>query len=215
MDHRDGEMRQSFTIQLDSKFRSAVGPDVGQGCPVPIRNLERTPGSSGNQDASHHLLATELATLNRTASKEDLCASSAELVYDYPLTVPGNFVKPKDDQPTPSQALSQLRETVPKLLLTPTSPQNTKNFSLPLSFATSPYVFVRKGGTQAPLQRPYEVLFRVIEHRTKTFKLEKRESYGDRVSRQAKNRKPTSRGPSTSRRGRPPRKKILKKNSLQ
>ena len=109
----------------------------------------------------------------RTAPKEDLHASSAELIYGYPLTVPGDFVSPNEDQPPPSQALSQLRETVSKLLPAPTSRHNTTKVSLPPSLATSPYVFIRKGGTQAPLQRPYGDPFRVIEHGAKTFKFQK------------------------------------------
>ena len=66
----------------------------------------------------------------RTAPKEDLYASSAELVHGYPLTVPGDYVKTNDDQPPLSQALSQLRETVSKLLPTPTYPsQHNKSFA--------------------------------------------------------------------------------------
>ena len=94
----------------------------------------------------------------RTAPKEDLHASSAELAYGYPLTVPGDFITPNGDQPPPSQALSQLRETVSKLLPTPTSRHNTTKVSLPLSLATSPYAFVCKGGTQAHLQGPFRVI---------------------------------------------------------
>ena len=46
----------------------------------------------------------------RTAPKEDLKASSAELVFGSPLSVPGDFVP--DNTPTPvSQHLQQLRET--------------------------------------------------------------------------------------------------------
>jgi len=146
--HRDGDTRQSFTIQLDSKIQIAVAPDVGQGCAVHIRNSERTHGSSGNQDAPrthpqanglverfHPTMKAALKARHRnqnwmdelpwvlvgirTAPKEDLHASSAELVYGYPLTVPGDFITPNGDQPPPSQALSQLRETVSNLLPTP------------------------------------------------------------------------------------------------
>ena len=147
----------------------------------------------------------------KTALKEDLRASSAELVYGYPSTVPGDFVIYEDDPPPPAQALPKLRETVSKLLLTPTSRHGTTKDSVPLSLAASPYVFVRKGGTQAPLQKPYEGPFQVIEYGGKTFKLEK----GNRTEIMSVDRlKPTHLDledpvivAEPRRRGRPPQKK--------
>ena len=114
------------------------------------------------------------ATLDPTMHKNSAKGGSPRFVGRVSIRLPfdgsGRF---RIARRRPSQVLSQLRETVRKLLPTPTSHHNTTKVSLPPSLATSPYVFVRIGGTQEPLQRPYEGPFRVIEHGAKTFKLEK------------------------------------------
>ena len=55
----------------------------------------------------------------RTAPKEDLHTSAAEIVYGTPLTVPGDFVCPSDDPVATAELLSNLRDEVLKLRPTP------------------------------------------------------------------------------------------------
>ena len=57
----------------------------------------------------------------RTAPKEDLTASSAELVYGAPLTVPGDFISDSKDNSCPTTNLRLLRERVGSLAPIPTS----------------------------------------------------------------------------------------------
>ena len=55
----------------------------------------------------------------RTAPKEDIHTSAAEMVYGTPLTVPDNFVCPSDDPVAAAELLSNLRDEVLKLRPTP------------------------------------------------------------------------------------------------
>ena len=110
----------------------------------------------------------------RTAPKEDLKCSSAEMVYGAPLTVPGDFI------PEPSKALDvetdhhlrQLRETTRSLLPTPTSQHGSIRTSVPPDLQLAKFVFIRRDGHRTPFQRPYEGPFKVIEPGRKTFEVE-------------------------------------------
>ncbi|XP_078264112.1 uncharacterized protein LOC144598103 [Rhinoraja longicauda] len=109
----------------------------------------------------------------RTAPKEDLASSSAELVYGSPLTVPGEFVPslPGREEP-PSSTLHRLRERVGKLAPVPTSRHGTFRPYVPSALQDCAFVFLRRDAHQAPLQRPYEGPYRVLEHGQTTFVLD-------------------------------------------
>ncbi|XP_072893861.1 uncharacterized protein [Hemitrygon akajei] len=58
----------------------------------------------------------------RTAPKEDLRTSSAELVYGAPLVIPGEFIPaPRGQEEEPAAVLSRLRERLGNLAPIPTS----------------------------------------------------------------------------------------------
>ena len=80
----------------------------------------------------------------RTAPKEDLATSSAELVYGAPLTVPGSFVAtPHGREDPPATVLSRLREKIGTLALVPTSHHGLKPRYVPPALQNSNYVFLR------------------------------------------------------------------------
>jgi transposase InsO family protein len=70
----------------------------------------------------------------RTAPKEDMHGSSAELVYGTPLTVPGDFVAKQQD---PANILPHLLEQVSKFLPIPTSNHGKPRISLPSDLQSS------------------------------------------------------------------------------
>ena len=108
----------------------------------------------------------------RTAPKEDLGSSSAEMVYGTPLTVPGDFVSQSLQQPNQAAALPQLRQKVGSLKPIPTSQHGRPASSVPLSLGDSQFVFLRRDSHRTPLQRPYEGPYRVLQHGDKTFTLD-------------------------------------------
>jgi cleavage and polyadenylation specificity factor subunit 1 len=110
----------------------------------------------------------------RTAPKDDLGTSSAELVYGAPLTVPGDFVTAPAQLPRGhAQFLQRLRDTVKSLVPQPTAWHGPTPSSTPPELATTEYVFVRRDAHRAPLQCPYEGPFHVLQRGDKFFKIDR------------------------------------------
>ena len=109
----------------------------------------------------------------RTAPKQDLGTSSAELVYGAPLTVPGDFVPTGRKPPEPNAVLSRLRDKVGKFAPVPTSRHGIAEPSVPPDLATSQYVFLRRDAVRTPLQKPYEGPFKVLHPGDKTFRIDR------------------------------------------
>lgn len=108
----------------------------------------------------------------RTAPKEDLDTSSAELVYGAPLTVPGDFVAQQQRHSNQQTHLRQLRDVVRGFEPVPTCAHGITPTSVPPSLETSRFVFVRRDAHRTPLQKPYEGPFKVLQHGPKFFKIE-------------------------------------------
>jgi len=108
----------------------------------------------------------------RTSPKEDLGASSAELVYGTPLTVPGDFLAAPTSSQNPAAFLSGLQDTVRAFKPVPTSQHGTHTSSVPPDLHGSQYVFVRRDAHRSPLQRPYEGPYKVIQASPKVFTLD-------------------------------------------
>ena len=108
----------------------------------------------------------------RTAPKEDVGCSSAELVYGSPLTVPGDFIANQGHQSDHSFQLQRLRDQVGSLAPIPTSRHGAAPVSVPADLQQAKFVFIRRDAHRTSLQRPYEGPFRVIETGPKTFKID-------------------------------------------
>lgn len=113
----------------------------------------------------------------RTAPKEDLTSSSAELVYGAPLTVPGDFIAaPSGRDDPPATVLSRLRERVGTLAPVPTSHHGLMPRYVPPVLHTSDFVFLRRDALRSPLAKPYEGPFKVLQRRPKAYVID----YGGR-----------------------------------
>ena len=108
----------------------------------------------------------------RTASKEDIHTSAAEMVYGTPLTVPGDFVCPSDDPVAAAGLLSNLRDEVLKLRPTPVLRHGTAVSRVPNNIMSTDYVFVRHDAHCGPLHRIYDGPYHVVERADKTFVLD-------------------------------------------
>ena len=108
----------------------------------------------------------------RTAPKEDLGCSSAELVYGAPVTVPREFFPAHTSQPNHNSELQRLREQVQALVPIPTSHHGITPISIPPDLQHSQYVFIRRDSHRTPLQRPYEGPFKVLQPGEKNFTID-------------------------------------------
>ena len=105
----------------------------------------------------------------RTAPKEDLQASSAELVYGQPLRVPGDFVPDTTVSWSAAQQRATLLDNAKIFAPVPTSQHSIPRSHIPVKLHSTGYVFIRQDAHRGPFQRPYDGPFRVIEAGPKTF----------------------------------------------
>ena len=109
----------------------------------------------------------------RTAPKEDLHSSSAELVYGSPLTVPGDFFPDSTPRSAPRE-LQQQRERVGNLRPIPTTAHGEASIQshVPSALNQAKFVFVRRDARKTPLQTPYDGPFEVLDRTPKHFTLQ-------------------------------------------
>lgn len=109
----------------------------------------------------------------RSAWKEDLSASTAELVYGEPLKLPGDFFEPiASKQIDYTDFLDRFRLHMKKLQPTPVARHGSKKIFVFKDLSTVSHVFLRQDFVRKSLQPPYAGPFRVIERNDKFFKID-------------------------------------------
>ena len=110
----------------------------------------------------------------RTALKQDLGCSTAELVYGTTLRIPGEFFAPGTDPLTsdPSTYAAQLKLAMRSLKAIPPRADLNRTFFVPKDLLTCPFVFVRHDAVRRPLQAPYDGPFKVLRRSDKHFTLD-------------------------------------------
>ena len=106
----------------------------------------------------------------RTALKQDLNATTAEMVYGTTLRLPGEFFTPASTTslPDPSEYLNKLKTLFRNI--TPTSPRpNTSNTNIPPELSTATHVFIRHDAVRKPLQPPYDGPYPIVKRTNKYF----------------------------------------------
>ena len=147
----------------------------------------------------------------RTAPKQDLGVSSAELVYGEVLSVPGDFLMPTTRPFNVQQQLQTLRDKVATLRPIPMSRHGSSSPSVPRALQTCKYVFLRNDSHRPPLSPPYSGPYEVLDRDKKNFVIR----MGQRHERVTIDRlKPAHLDPyspvqtaSPPRRGRPPKRR--------
>lgn len=117
------------------------------------------------------ILPTVLLGL-RTAFKEDLDATAAELVYGTNIRLPGDFLSTTQANPT-AEFVQELRRHMKSLR--PVAPRE-HGHKTPFIFkdlATCSHVFLRHDAVRRPLQPPYSGPYKVLERRGRTYTIDK------------------------------------------
>nr|XP_033326118.1 uncharacterized protein LOC117220351 [Megalopta genalis] len=107
----------------------------------------------------------------RSAPKEDLQASSTELVYGESVRLPGEFFENHKVQDT-NDFVKQLRQHIKEIKPTAPVKHGEKKPFIFKDLATSQQVFVRHDAVRKPLQPPYDGPYTVIDRATKYFTLD-------------------------------------------
>ena len=108
----------------------------------------------------------------RTALKEDLGTSAAELVYGTTLHLPGDFIHQAPQMTSPGSFADQLRQHMAQLRPSPVITHSQRAFHVPCDLQSATHVFVRHDSHRSPLQRPYDGPFRVLHRSAKFFKVD-------------------------------------------
>lgn len=107
----------------------------------------------------------------RAAWKEELKATTAEMVYGTPIRLPGEFLSPSPGIADPATFLGKLKETMQKLLPPPPRQQTHRAVFVSKDLSTCTHVFLRTDTIKKGLQPPYEGPFQVLSRADKVFKL--------------------------------------------
>jgi cleavage and polyadenylation specificity factor subunit 1 len=107
----------------------------------------------------------------RSAFKEDLNASAAELVYGEPLRIPGEFLMPTTRTVDPQPFMQRLHRRINDLRPTPAARCTTQTSFIQRDLKDSTHVFLRQETARRALQPPYSGPQKVIARTDKTFKI--------------------------------------------
>ena len=108
----------------------------------------------------------------RSAFKDDLQSSSAELVYGEPLRLPGEFFQAAAPHSTDlSEFTSRLRQFASKLQPSPAARHIKRKIFIFKDLALCSHVFLRDDSLRGALQPPYTGPYEVLERGEKTFKI--------------------------------------------
>lgn len=106
----------------------------------------------------------------RSSFKEDLRASSAELVYGEPLRLPGEFFQPISPSSTDvSEFTTRLRHFTSKLQPSPAARHAKDKIFIFKNLNSCSHVFLRDDTSRGSLQPPYSGPYEVLDRSDKTF----------------------------------------------
>ena len=108
----------------------------------------------------------------RTAPRDDIGASTAELVFGAPLTVPGDLVAAREFKPASPELLQRIRQIAAGRTPVPTSAHANPTTHTPKELADCPYVFVRVDKVVNPLASKYTGPYKVLERSERAFKID-------------------------------------------
>lgn len=109
----------------------------------------------------------------RTAVKEDLGVSVAEMVYGQPLRLPGEIVSTEDRQEVDQHIfLQQLHSYYDHMRPIQTSAHGAKVVYFPKDLKFCSHVFVRDDTIRPPLKAPYDGPYQVLERHPKSYTIQ-------------------------------------------
>ena len=107
----------------------------------------------------------------RSAYKENLNASTAELDYDETIHISGEFLMPTPRKADPQQIIQRLRRRMNDLRPNPATRRSTQASFIHKDLKDSTHVFLRQDTARRTLQPPYSGPQKVIPRTDKTFKI--------------------------------------------
>lgn len=170
---------RQFESQLFTRFRDLCGI-------IRIRTTAYHPAANGLVERFHrHLKSAIMCHQNkswtsilptvllgiRSAWREDLGTTTADLVYGQPLRLPGEFLvsSPTADSHEPADLAKELRRHFQELRPSPISRHGNKPIFVFKDLRSCTHVFVRRDSVKVPLQPPYDGPFLVVSRGDKAY----------------------------------------------
>ena len=176
---------QTITTDQGRQFESQLFHNLAKMCGIHLcRTTPHHPAANGLVERLHRTLkaaimchadekwteALPLVLLGiRTAYKEDLQSSAAELVYGEPLRVPGELLISAAPKVETSAFLQQLRHHMDQLRPTPAARHASPASFIHKDLRDSTHVFLRQDAIRRALEPPYSGPHKVIARTGKTF----------------------------------------------
>ncbi|GFU19929.1 retrovirus-related Pol polyprotein from transposon 412 [Nephila pilipes] len=108
----------------------------------------------------------------RATWKEDLQATTAEMIYGAPIRFPGEFLCPSKPSADPVDTfVGRLRETMQRLSHPTTQHHGHYTIFVSKDLATCSHVFLRTDSLKKDLQPPYDGPYKVVNRTEKVFRI--------------------------------------------
>ncbi|GFS51768.1 retrovirus-related Pol polyprotein from transposon 412 [Trichonephila inaurata madagascariensis] len=107
----------------------------------------------------------------RATWKEDLHATTAEMIYGAPIRLPGEFLCPSKSSVYPVTFVGRLRESMQRLSPPTTQHHGQHTISVRKDLPTCNHVFLRTDSLRKGLQPPYESPYKVVDRTEKVFRI--------------------------------------------
>ncbi|KAJ8911439.1 hypothetical protein NQ315_005752 [Exocentrus adspersus] len=108
----------------------------------------------------------------RTAIKEDLESTAAEMVFGSTIRLPGEFFSNCKQKDGTSEYVNKLREHIRNVKPTPGTRHRTNKVFISKDLYSSPYVFLRNDAGKKGLELPYDGPYKVLDRDAKTFDIQ-------------------------------------------
>jgi cleavage and polyadenylation specificity factor subunit 1 len=168
----------TITTDQGRQFESHLFQSLARMCGIQLaRTTAHHPADNGLVERFHRTLkaaimchadqkrteALPLVLLGiRTAYKEDLQASVAELVYGEPLRIPGELPTPTAEPVDPAHLITELRQHMARLRPVPAARPTSPSTFVHSNLERRTHVFLRQDTTRRALEPSYSGPYRVL-----------------------------------------------------
>ncbi|GFU31428.1 retrovirus-related Pol polyprotein from transposon 412 [Nephila pilipes] len=162
LDIREARSEHSSRRALDSSTYTSILWDPYLHQRIFVTALPVLIGSPNGQKAV--ISGPQYCPVFRTTRKEDLQATTAEMIYGAPITLPGEFLCSSKQNADPATFMGRLRESMQRLSTPTTRHQGQNTIFVSKDLTTCSHIFLWTDSMRKGLQPPYEDPYKIVNH---------------------------------------------------